>query len=190
MFARVETMKKECIELFKNEVIVDSVITLYSDIEIGCIKTLENVTVGQVIEEIKIAFESVDYVEYESDNMTTDFYRNSFDEDCAYSMIIFYEITDLMKGTNAYKEEDSRTYLYDRIDECVKFMRKNEYIEEMVINHKETFLCEESFDIKIFGVSKYDFSIQVMGNLYDIADCNLERDWNEIWTEVYKIVGC
>lgn len=190
MFAKVETMKKECMELFKNEK-VNGIITLYGDTEIGCIKTLENATIEQIVNEIKIAFESVDFVEYESDHVGIEFNRAVFDEEYAYSSIIFYEVADLMKGTEKeYQEGDSRTYLYDRIDDCVKFMRKNKYVEEMIINHRESFLCEESFDIKIFDVDKYDFSIQVMGNIYDIDDYNLERDWNEIWTEVYRIVGC
>lgn len=189
MFAKVEVMKKECMELFKNEV-VNGIVTLYGDEEIGCIKTLENATIGKIVEEIKIAFNSVDYVEYESDFLSADFYRAIADDESLYSAIMFYEEIDLMKDTKEYNEEDSRTYLYDRITECVEFIRNNGYIEEMVINHRESFLCEESFDIKIFGVDKYDFSIQVMGNIYDIDNNNLKRDWNEIWTEVYRIVGC
>lgn len=182
-------MKRECMEMFKNEV-VSGIVTLYGDTEIGCIKTLENATIGQIVEELKIAFENVDMIEYESDKMGIEFYRNLFDEEYAYSSIIFYEMTDLMKGTEEYNEEDSRTHLYDRITNCVNFMRDNLYIEEMIISHEETFLCEESFNIKIFDVDTYDFSIQVMGNIYDIDNDNIERDWNEIWTEVYKIVGC
>ena len=186
---KVEKMKRECMELFKNEV-VNGIVTLYGDEEIGCIKTLENATIEQIVDEIKIAFENLDYVEYESDFLSGDFYRAIDDDESLYSTIMFYEEINLMKGTEEYNEEDSRTYLYDRITKCVEFIRNNDYIEEMVINHRESFLCEESFNIKIFGVDKYDFSIQVMGNIYDIDNNNLKRDWNEIWTKVYRIVGC
>lgn len=178
-------MKKECMELFKGEVIKGEV-AIFQCHTYNEILALANVTIEQAANEICEILKHIDECEYESDNIALTF-RKPDKEDIMESLIL-YEVSDLMKGTELYCEEDSRTHLYDRITECVKFMRKQKYIEEMVIRHTESFLCEENFDIKIFSVSKYDFSIQVMGEIYDVNNEVADNDWNEIWNEVYRKV--
>ena len=173
-------MKKECMELFKNE-IVNGTVGLYEEHSYNAILMLENQTIEKIADEICEILKHIDVVEYESDNIAMTFRKP--DKDDIIESLILDEVQDLMKGTDAYNEEDSRTYIYDRLDTCVKFMRENGYIEEMTITHKEDFL----FEIKIFNVSKYDYSIQIMNMTYDITyEC---QEWNEIWTEIFKKVG-
>lgn len=184
MFAKVETMKKECIKLFKNE-IVNGTVGLYEEHSYNTIMMLENQTIEKVADEICEILKHIDVVEYESDNIALTFRKPNKDD--IIESLILDEMQDLMKGTDAYNEEDSRTYIYDRLNTCVKFIRENDYIEEMTITHHESFLFDEDFEIKIFNVSQYDYSIKVMDRIYDITyDC---QEWNEIWTEIFKRVG-
>ena len=178
-------MKKECMELFKGEVIKGE-IGIFERHTYNEIFAMSNVTIEQAANEICEILTKIDACDYESDNIALVF--DTPNKDDIMEMLILNEVEDLMKGTETYCEEDSRTHLYDRITECVEFMRKQEYIEEMVIRHTESFLCEENFDIKIFGIGKYDFSIQVMGEIYDVNNVMADNEWNEIWNEVYRKV--
>ena len=183
-------MKKECMELFKNDV-VNGVVSLYGAEEIGCIKTLENASISQIVEEIKIAFENVDIVEYESDKIAMNFRRSLFEEEYAYEMIVFYEVANLMKNTEVYKEDDSRTHLYANIIESVNFMKKSPFVYDMTVIHKEDFLLDdEEISIKIFDVDDYYFSMEVMGDLIDFDYNHMDfEEWDRFWTNIFKRLG-
>ena len=184
MFAKVETMKKECMELFKGNVIKGE-IGIFEYHSYNEIFAMRDVTIEQAADEIIEILKHIDNVEYESDNIALTF-RFPVTKDEIIETLILNEVDNLMQGTEQYNENDSRTYLYDRIYECVKFIRKNPFIEEMTITHEETFLCEEDFEIRIFNVNKYDFDIEVMSDIYNIDD--MDKEWDAIWNEVYKVV--
>lgn len=184
MFAKVETMKKECIELFKGEIIKGE-IGIFEHHTYNEILALANVSIEQAADEIIEVLKHIDSIEYESDNSAMTF-RCLTTKDEIIETLVLNEVDNLMQGTEQYNENDSRTYLYDRIYECVKFIRKNSFIEEMTITHEETFLCEEDFEIRIFNVNKYDFDIEVMSGIYNVGD--MDKEWDAIWNEVYKMV--
>lgn len=188
MFAKVETMKKECMELFKSEIIAGE-IGIFECHTYKEIFTMRNVTIEKAAEEICEILNHIDECEYESNHIAMTFKEPNKED--IMEFLILHEIENLMKNTDYYNKDDSRTELYARIIECVEFMQKNEFIQEMIISHTESFLFDEQFDITIYDVCKYgSFSIKVMNNIYDISNINDSTIWNEIWNEVYRIVGC
>lgn len=185
MFAKVETMKKECMELFGNYIV--SKAYLYDGQE-QLIIELDNKTINEIAGEIKTACNLTDIVDYESDNIAFTL-RNGYDEECVYHHLIMNEVDNLMENSVEYNDEDSRTWLWEEVMKCVEFIRENPYVQEVIITHGESFLFEDSFDIKIFDVDKEEFSIQVWKNIYDFNEGSIVEMWDEVWTEIYKVEG-
>ena len=147
MFAKVETMKKESIELFKGEIIKGE-ISIFEYHRYNKILALSNVSIEQAADEIIEILKHIDNIEYESDNSTMVFRYLTTKEEIMESLI-FEEVDNLMKNSYGYDEEDSRTHIADKIESCFEFMDKNEYVEEMTITHHETFLMDKDIEIKI-----------------------------------------
>ena len=182
---KVETMKKECKELFGNYIVSNA--RLYDSQE-QLIIELDNKTINEIAEEIKTACDLTDTVDYESDNISFTL-RNGYDEECVYHHLIMNEVDNLMENSVEYNDEDSRTWLWEEVMKCVEFIRENPYVQEVIITHGESFLFEDSFDIKIFDVDKEEFSIQVWKNIYDFNEGSMVEIWDEVWTEIYKMEG-
>lgn len=177
-------MKKECMELFKDNIIKGEIgiFELHSYNEIFAMR---NVTIEQAANEIIEILKHIDNVEYESDNVALTF-RFPVTKDEIIETLILNEVDDLMYNSKVYNENDSRTHLYNRITDCVDFMTHNKYVDTMTIVHKESFLVNDSFEIIIHEVSNGYFSLTVMGGYYIISD--IDSQWNEIWNEIYKVV--
>lgn len=182
---KVETMEKECKELFGNYIVSNA--RLYDSQE-QLIIELDNKTINEIAEEIKTACDLTDTVDYESDNISFTL-RNGYDEECVYHHLIMNEVDNLMENSVEYNDEDSRTWLWEEVMKCVEFIRENPYVQEVIITHGESFLFEGSFDIKIFAVDREEFSIQVWKNIYDFNDGYAIEIWDEVWTEIYKMEG-
>lgn len=182
---KVETMKKECKELFGNYIVSNA--RLYDSQE-QLIIELDNKTINEIAEEIKTACDLTDTVDYESDNISFTL-RNGYDEECVYHHLIMNEVDNLMENSVEYNDEDSRTWLWEEVMKSVEFIRENPYVQEVIITHGELFLFEGSFDIKIFAVDREEFSIQVWKNIYDFNDGYAIEIWDEVWTEIYKMEG-
>lgn len=186
MFAKVETMKRECMKLFGNYTV--SKARLYDGQE-RLIIALSGKTINEIAEEIKTACGLTDTVEYESDNIAFTLH-NGYDEECVYHHLIMNEVDDLMENSIVYNEEDSRTWLWEEVMKPVEFIRNHPYVEEMTIVHGESFLFEGSFEIKIFNVDEEEFSIQIWKNIYDFNEGSIVGEWwANVWTEIYKMEG-
>lgn len=186
MFAKVEVMKKECMELFKEYRVEGEIIIC--DKNGNDIQIIHSATIEEIANEIKIACDLTDVVEYESDNIAFTL-RYGYDEECVYHHLIMNEVDNLMENSAVYNDEDSRTWLWEEVMKSVEFIRENSYVQEVTITHGESFLFEDSFDIKIFNVDKEEFSIQVWKNVYDFNDGSMEKIWDDVWTEIYKVEG-
>lgn len=178
-------MKRECVELFK-EYRVEGEISIYD--ENGCyIQVIHSATIEEIADEIVEILNHIDKCEYEGESFSTTFI--SPDKNDIIEVLILGEVDNLMAGTECYNEDDSRTHLWDEITECTAFMIQHPYVEKMVITHKETFLCDDEFTIEISDVfSEMNFSLKVMNTLYDIGDADDDKEWQEFWHDIYKVV--
>lgn len=172
-------MKRECIELFKGEIIKGE-IGIFESHNYNEILALANVSIEQVADEIIEILKHIDSVEYESDNIAITFrYLTTKDE--IMESLIFEEVENLMKDSYGYDEEDSRSHIADKIESCFEFMDKNEYVEEMIITHHETFLMDKDIEIKVYQYCAFEIGDECYNT--DPKDKNA---WEETWTEIFK----
>lgn len=171
-------MKKQCMELFKNDVVKGEV-TLFANGTVAL--ALSNPTIEKIVEECKILLQFCDEVYAESDVVGLHYY----DEESAYTTLIAYNTKDYMRGANEYRKEDSRTHLFDMVDECVKFMKKNTYIKEMLVRHQETFFCEEEIELVVSDVNEYSYILHY-GTFYQ--DITTEEEFDDFCNKIYSII--
>lgn len=178
-------MKKECVELFKGYR-VEGEIVIYDE-NGNDIQIIHSATIEEIADEIIEILKHIDKCEYESESVATIFV--SPDKNDIMEVLILGEVDNLMAGTECYDENDTRTHLYDIITECASFMVQHPYFEKVVITHKETFLCDDEFTIEISDVfSETRFSLKVMNTLYDIENADDDKEWQEFWHDIYKVV--
>ena len=60
-------------------------------------------------------------------------------------------------------------------------MDKNEYVEEMIITHHETFLMDKDIEIKVYQHCAFE-----VGNEYYNTNPSDKNAWEETWTEIFK----
>ena len=172
-------MKRECIELFKGEIIKGE-IGIFEHYSYNEILALANVSIEQAADEIIEILKHVNSVEYESDNSAMVFrYLTTKDE--IIEALIIEEVENLMKNSDKYNEEDSRTHIADKIENCFKFMSEHEYVEEMTITHHETFLMDKHIEVRLYN----DHTLDIGNNFYNI-DLKDKVAWEETWTEIFK----
>lgn len=176
---KVEKMKRECIELFKGEIIKGE-IGIFEHHTYNEILALANVSIEQAADEIIEILKHIDSIEYESDNSAMVFRYLTTKEEIMEALI-FEEVENLMKDSYGYDEEDSRSHIADKIESCFEFMDKNEYVEEMIITHHETFLMDKDIEIKVYQHCAFE-----IGNEYYKTDPNDKNAWEETWTEIFK----
>lgn len=170
-------MKKECMEMFSGEIIKGEIAIFdkaYSEI-----LAMANVSIGQVAEEICEILKHINECEYESDNIAVTFKEPN--KENIMEILIMTEVENLMKNSEIYNENDSRTRIADEIETCFEFMSENEYVEEMVITHHETFLMDRDIEIKVYQHCAFE-----IGDEYYNVDPDDKIAWEETWTEIFK----
>ena len=172
-------MKRECMELFKDNVIAGefAIFALPSYSEIFAMR---NATIEQAADEIIEILKHIDNVEYESDNAAIVFRYLTTKEEIMEALII-EEIENLMQNSDEYDEADSRTHIADEIKSCFEFINNNKYVDEITITHHETFLMDKDIEIKIDAQSGFEIA-----GVYYNTDLQDKNAWEETWTEIFK----
>lgn len=171
-------MKKECMELFK-DYRVEGEMIIYDE-NGNDIQIIHSATIEEIADEIIEILNHIDKCEYESDNIAMVFrYLTTKDE--IMEALILEEVENLMKDSDVYDEEDSRTHIAEKIENCFKFMDENEDVEEIVLTHHETFLMDTDIEIKVYSYHAFE-----IGNAYYKTNPKDKKAWEETWTEIFK----
>ena len=175
MFAKVETMKKECMEMFKGMEIKECALyTQHNDLIIK----LNELPICSIIENIKIALDAIDSLIIETDKFV--YIVKDFDKNALYELFVREHAENLMINTEFYNEIDSRTELYDEIYEPLQFMGENDFVTQVTITHQESFLTDMEIEITIHCYNE----IEINGFFYKVPDT--EKEWNEMWSEILR----